>query len=360
MDWEQAADKIVEIAQRVNSVRELAREADIARTTLRDWMEREGLGSLDDVRNLSDKSQGAPPPAQTGLEAWKSEHRELTWREMVEHARAGAELQREFRPNMRRVARRIITDKPIFMVSAADFHLGSSHTDYDAFINTSDLLFSDERFYLAIAGADQETAFAWFRSAEAVLDQVLPPAMQIDLFKKWLDEIITRTLCVCGDNHTDERLERVLGDIGSVWRSDVPYFKTQGLLTLEIGPDADHLARYEVMLAHRYRGTAAYHDLQPALKMLHTLYPLADIYVTAHTHEPAYMNGCFFPEARAGKPRQHLAVCGTFKTGDDLYAQRNYGASGVLGLPTFMLWPGEYRVQHFDSPDAAVAATTAF
>lgn len=300
-------------------------------------------------------SDGDDNGGTTYLEEW-AEHvgrlgQRPQWRELVAHARRGAEIQAAYRPDIRRATRCIVSGRPIFLTFMSDFHLGSPHTDYRAFVETTDLIIGDERFYIAVVGPDLETAFAWFRSAEAILNQTIPPWLQIELYRQWLDEMLPRTVAVCGDNHTDERLERVLGDIGLVWRDDVPYFRAWGILTLRVG-ETD----YEIVMSHRYRGHSIYHNLQPALRMMRDIYPVADIYVTAHTHRPAYLCGVFYPEARPLKPRQHFIVAGTFKTDGDIYLLRNFGNSGVLGLPTLALWPSEHRIVHFASPAEALAA----
>jgi len=296
--------------------------------------------------------------ATSYLEAWQEyvgRNRPPDWRALIEHAKKGADLQGAYRQNRTRAARRIITDKPVFVVGMSDFHLGSPHTDYQAFTDTTDLIMNAASMYLLVVGPDQETAFAWFRSAEAVLNQVLPPWLQIELYRQWLDGMLPRTLAVCGDNHTDERLARNLGDIGLVWRQEIPYFRGYGILDLEVGPDPEHLQKYQIVTAHRYKGHSIYHDLQPALRMMRDIHPIADIYWTAHTHVPAHLEGVFYPEARgAGREYQHFAVCGTFKTGDDPFSIVHVGGRGVLGLPTFQLWPDQHRVQFYNSPALAL------
>ena len=113
------------------------------------------------------------PVGPTYLEAWEAEmgRREdrPEWRELVEHAKHGAEIQLAYRPNPSRATRRIVTDGPVFVALPADFHLGSPYTDYEAFVATTDLILGDDRFYISVVGPDMETAFAWFRSADAAL-----------------------------------------------------------------------------------------------------------------------------------------------------------------------------------------------
>lgn len=292
---------------------------------------------------FTEKTEG-----KSALEEWKLRTDKPTWQEIVEHAQKGAELQERLRPIYTAAKRTIHTDSPIFLVHMADLHLGAPATDYQSFLDTTDLLKSDDRFYFVVVGPDLETAFAWFRSAEAILNQTIPPWMQLEAWRLWLDGMQSRCVAVCGDNHSDERLERNLGDIGVCWREDIPYFRTWGVLDL-ILDDGKTQVTYQEMMAHRYRGSSIYHDLQPALRMMRT-YPDADCYTTAHTHKPAHLWGSFYE----GQDMKHLMVCGTFKTGPDLFTMRNYIRRGILGLPTLKLWPGKKQIAWYPSPQMAL------
>lgn len=294
----------------------------------------------------------------TVLEAWSANKRAVGWREIVAHMRRGAKLQSEMRPVHTTATRRIRSDRDVFVVSMADFHLGSPATDYVSFVETTELLLGDERFYLVIVGPDLETAFTWFHSAEAVLNQTAPPWMQLEAYRLWLDEMLPRTLAVTGDNHTDRRLERHLGDIGLTWRDDLPYFRTYGLLTVEMDGGREEPIVYRLALKHQYKGHSIYHNLQPALRVFRDIDPTADVYITAHTHRPAHLSGVFYPEARPQNPVQHFIVNGTFKTGDDIYSLDAHGGRGVLGLPTLRLSPHKHRILFYDSPQDALESTT--
>jgi hypothetical protein len=334
---------------------------DVSRSAVTSRRYRDKKAGREQQRDLAPSRDDAPQEENeerpSRLEAWTGYAGDMPhWREMVEVAQRAAELQQRMRPVELAARRRIVTEFPVHLVLMSDFHLGSPHTDYSAFIETTDFIRSRESFYLAVVGPDQETAFSWFRSAEAIEAQVLPSWMQIELYRQWLDEMLPRTVAVCGDNHTDERLERYLGDIGLTWREDVPYFRAQGLLELRIGPDdPERVVTYRILMAHRYKGHSIYHDLQPVLRMMRDIDPTCDVYVTAHTHTPAYLNGVFYERARErGKADQHFIVTGTFKTGADLYSLRNFGGSGILGLPTLKLWPGTYAIQYYAGPELAV------
>jgi DNA-binding Lrp family transcriptional regulator len=287
----------------------------------------------------------------SALIEWKQRPRDdVTWEELAEHAERGAELQNRMRPVITEAHRMIGETEPVLVCFIADFHLGSPHADYRAFLQTTKLIRGDPRFYVCVVGPDQETAFAWFRSADPVLNQTIAPYQQIELYRMWLDEMLDRTIAVCGDNHSDRRLEQNLGDIGLVWRKEVPYFRQWGILHLRVG-----ITRYKIVMSHRWRGRSIYHQLQPALRLMRDVDPTGDVYVTAHTHRPAYMCGVWFQAIRKDRPRQHLVVCGTFKTGNEVFSL-GYGGGGVLGVPTLALWPDEYRIACFDNPGTAIAA----
>lgn len=291
----------------------------------------------------------------TYLEQWQMDTERPTYQEILEHAQQGASLQRRLRPIRTRATRVIHTDQDnIFVVFLADFHLGAPGTDIRAFLETTDLLLSDPRFYFVVVGPDLETAFAWFYSAEAILNQVISPTMQIEAYHQWLTRMLPRCLGTCGDNHTNKRLLRVLGDLGIMWRDDIPYFHGHGLIDVELHHTATGaVTTYEILAKHQHGGRSIYHNLQPALRTMRDIYPLADVYCTAHTHQPGYLNNVFFQEARPAKPRQHFIVTGTFKL-EDLHALYEYGGQGCLGVPTLWLDARGYGVVYYDSPEMAL------
>lgn len=283
----------------------------------------------------------------SALEEWRVKVDKPSWEEILAHAKQGADLQKKLRPIYIRATRKIDTDKDILLVFASDFHFGSRHVDYDLFLKTADLLKSDDRFYFCVAGPDLETAFTQFRDASAVLNQTIPPFMQIEAYRLWLNEMLPRCVAITSDTHADRRLERNLGDIGILWRDDVPYFRALGILDLIVGD-----VKYEIVISHQYKGSSIHHRMQPAFRLFRDVYPLADVYCTAHTHSPAYYCGTFFPEAR--KERQHFVVCGTFKNDYDLYSVRGFGNRGIYGLPTLLLSPKKHRIVFFDDPAIAL------
>ena len=288
------------------------------------------------------------------LEQWQGKEDIPDLKEIMEYAMKGADLHRRMRPVTRRAQRIIRTKKPIFLVHMSDFHLGAPSTDYYSFMETTQLIMDDPRFFVVVCGPDLENSMVSFRDASATINQVLPPWMQLEAYFQWVGWVLERLACCCSDNHLYERLERLLGDSGHARPTGIPFFAAWGLLELLLDNGEGDPVSYEAVLTHRYKGHSIYHNLQPVLRMMRDIYPIADWYCSAHTHVPAYMEGVFFPEARPLKPRQRFLVTGTFKTGDDLYSMRNFGKSGVLGLPTLMLWPDEYRVQYFPSPQVAL------
>ena len=77
----------------------------------------------------------------TAFEEWGQwEEEKPDWREIVLHAREGADLMQRHEPKYDFVKRKIKTDNPIALVFISDLHLGASSTDYDAFLETADFL----------------------------------------------------------------------------------------------------------------------------------------------------------------------------------------------------------------------------
>ena len=273
------------------------------------------------------------------------------WREIVEHAREGADIYNRINVSYDFVHRKINTDKPIAIVFASDFHLGNHATDYSAFLDTADFL-KESGFYMIVVGSDPEFAINRFRSSEAVHSQVLPPVMQIEAQRLWLEWLQDQLIAGCWDNHLDERLEMSIGMFSGIgWPKKAPYFHAKGLLKLTVGD-----IEYEIAMTHRHKGSSIYHDFQPVFRLFREFYP-ADICVTAHTHKPGYTEFCAYPEMRRllGRPlMNHFILTGTFLAGHHTYTERNFKGRGVLGLPTIVLDPHTFDITYFRHPDKAL------
>ncbi len=139
---------------------------------------------IEGMQGVEEEEEEVPDLAP--FKEWEEfEGKKPDWREIVEHARTGADLYNRVNVNYDFVHRKIDTDDPIAVVFASDFHLGSNATDYDAFLETADFL-KDSGIYMIVVGSDPEFAINRFRSSEAVHSQVLPPVMQIEAQKRWL------------------------------------------------------------------------------------------------------------------------------------------------------------------------------
>jgi hypothetical protein len=291
----------------------------------------------------------------TVLDEWRQKDEKPTWRELVKYAEKGAKLQERMRPVRTKAKRVIRTDRPIFLAHIADLHLGSPTADYRSFVATTDFIMSDDRFYIAVVGADIENAMVQFRNAATVLNQVLPPYMQLEAYRQWLEEMLPRTVAICGDNHVDQRMERLVGDLLLERPTGVPFFPAYGILDLELDNGKGAPQTYTGVLHHKYKGSSIYHGLQPTLRMMRDIYPLADWYCSAHKHVPWYMRGVLFPELGQ---HQHFLVTGAFDVKGNLYSLRDFGGPGVLGLPTLVMWPDEKRLEFCSSPESALKLAT--
>lgn len=298
-------------------------------------------------------SAEAGTPIPTVLQEWKSHDDRPTWEELLNYAQQGANLQHRLRPVNTRVKRVIETDRDIFVVHMSDFHLGAPTTDYELFMRTTDFILNNDQIFVIVVGSDLEFAIKQFRDASAVLNQVMPPWMQLEAYRLWLEEMLPKCLLINGDNHVDARMDRFFGSFDLNLPDGIPVCPGYAILKLFLD-NGKNTVKYMAVTAHQFRGSSIYHDLQPTFRLFRDVHPLADWYVTAHRHTPAYMEGVFFQEARLLKPVQRFLVCGTFKTGADLYLLREFGSKGILGLPTLRLSAKEWGIQYYPSPQVAL------
>ena len=279
------------------------------------------------------------------LDSWHAERREVTWEELIEYMNTGAELHQSLRPLCTSAQRTIRSGRDVYLAFISDLHFGSPYCNYAKFFEITKIL-KDHDIYFVIVGKDLETAFAWFKAADAVLNQVAPPWMQIEAFRMWLKYMFDHAICICGDNHTDRRLRGVLGDVDISWAEGIPYFAEWGILTLNINS-----VEYSLCLAHQWRGSSVYHSLQPTLRLMGKISPLCDVYATAHTHgRPAYLCSHFWPTETRIEP-QHLIVCGSIQ-GGDAYSLR-FGGGGIPAFPVLRLGSQQHEISYFYNIESA-------
>jgi len=273
-----------------------------------------------------------------------SERRELEMREFPQHDVLDVWIK---------------TDTPVGIIFSADWHLGSVGVDYERYVADLEFLLAHPDDLKIITVGDLIDNFVRFRSAEAVLQQIASPKLQVQLLRKIADALVAsgQFLAAGWGNHDVTRDEQIIGHspVAQLLAKRVAYFDGKGLIILRVGPSREKAVKYTIQLVHKPPGKSMYDPNWGGKKLYRTKFP-ADISVTAHLHKPAWQVDSHYEEARGlgfhfGGRRISIA-CGTYKT-DDPYARRYY-TEGRIGAPTVLLWPDHHRMEVFGSAEAAM------
>lgn len=244
----------------------------------------------------------------------------------------------------------IDTDKPIAVMKAADLHFGGLDVDYKSWLKHVQFLLDTPGLYLQLFG-DDLNMMIMHRSVSARHD-CWTPDEQVAWLESFVDEMKQRgkLLSMCWGNHSDEWTEKNagFGIVRMLTQHKIPYFRGMGYIDLQVGEQT-----YPMAFTHKSRFSSFMNPVHGSKRMeqMHPHFfgmrPVAREYITAHTHDPAYMcEGCT-PEDRIW-----LIKCGTFKT-DCMYSQRYFG-QGKIGVPTVVYSPDRMSHMCFPTPWDAV------
>jgi len=258
----------------------------------------------------------------------------------------------------------IETHVPIVVTFSADWHVGSEATDYKAWVEDVDYILKTDNLFLAVIG-DEYDNFRSFSSVAAVIQQLIPPDLQLQVIEDITREFVehNKLLFTTWSNHVDSFDERVLGQaaIASLRRTQgVPHLGGLGVVRLVLRKDAkDSGQLYTIAATHKPVYGSHLRAAHGAMKLYQQYFP-ADICVTAHNHQPAHEEYIHYDVARrmygdtGFGGTSWLISCSSYKSEEsNSWAARKYGR-GNLKRESAVLWPDEHRIEVFDSISAAV------
>lgn len=266
----------------------------------------------------------------------------------------GFKQAQDFRDNFsigyRHVKCRIDADAPIAITCISDVHIGSPHTDYDAFANDINFVIGDPRFYL-MKGGDWADKMGNFKDAQARTGQLHPETIQLLAVEKILDALNGRVVAAIGGNH--DRMDAKVTGVNSEYfihrGRAFPYMPTGGLVELTVGKQA-----YRILWTHQYgAGNSRLNPHNVFRWLRHELASDCDIYITEHHHDPSIM----VREYEEFSKRRVVEIrTGSYKVSDPFSQQ--YYKEGRLGPQVCVLFPDRKKIvpMHGDGAlgDAAI------
>ena len=283
----------------------------------------------------------------------KKHAEDINWRELLDLATKGQDINERMTDDQRIATIQIDTDKPIAITFSGDWHLGDGSTDHESW--RRDILYFIEtpNLYLIDMGDDIQNMRS-FRTLSAVLGQVLSPVQQAQLLKSIIDELTQKNklLAKVRGNHDVEFDERIFGQAIQkylVETANAPMFNNRGLIKLIVGDTA-----YTILLFHKSRFRSFMRSTHGNYREYQLSFP-ADLVVGAHDHVPAFETMWHYTLAReAGMNfggEAYLIKVGTYQDGD--YGWKYFHNGGQLN-PTVVLYPDRHKKVAFMDPHDAV------
>lgn len=194
----------------------------------------------------------------------------------------------------------------------ADFHIGDIGTDYERLRDFTDNVLKNPWLYISLSGDDTDN-FVSFKNQLAMLQQILNPEEQDNFLESWLDEIGPRVLFSQYGNH-GEFSERVSArnPIKKILSKNIIYFNGIGVCNIELNGQ-----KYKIASTHKTRYNSSFNKTHGLKHLARRDIPDADVYVSAHIHDPAYEVS--FERGR----EQGFIVLGSIKTNDG-YGKRYF------------------------------------
>ncbi len=134
-------------------------------------------------------------------------------------------------------------------------------------------------------------------------------------------------------------------DVAQMFGKKCTYFYGSGLIDFHVGNQM-----YKINLSHKMRGRSWFHALHGNIRGWMQTH--ADVVVTAHGHEWAYMTDCRGVDAKGMSKDRHLLQIGTYKGQGDTYSDRNF-KPGVIHNDCLVLSSNEHKIIHFGTVNDA-------
>jgi len=309
------------------------------------------IDKVDDVYYSADAAQVFFPN--------KKRVENVNWRELISLAQTSQDINLRLSDEQEIGEATIITDQPVAVMHGGDWHLGDTGSDYGTWVNDMTYLLETPNLYYIDHG-DNTQNMRVFKDLAGVLNQVLSPMQQGQLFRSIVDELTDKNklLAKVRGNHDLEFDERIFGEALQKYllnRADAPMFNNKGLLKLTVGEQL-----YTFLLFHKSKFRSYARATHGNYRELQLSFP-ADVVAGAHDHAPAIEIIQYYTLAReAGYDfggETFLIKIGSYQEGG--YGWRYFHNGGIC-TPTVVLYPHEHKKVVFTNPrDAVVFANAA-
>lgn len=256
----------------------------------------------------------------------------MDWRETTRHMMQMQDVKRQASNSQTHTHIQVDTDAPILVMVLADTHIGSWATDYELFMRITDEIL-EHNIFVCLLGDMAHMAIKSRPSGnvDEMVDQLLPPDLQVKYLQSWLQELEPQILFATWGNHDVEREEAQAGGslVADLYRRMVPYFGGIGHATVQVGSQT-----YRIAASHKFLGRSQGNPVLGPMNYLLREGTRCDIAIAGDSHVPGIMKFTHGEDVK-------LAInCGSIQTMSG-YARRYFSLVTHPIFPVFTLDPEE-------------------
>ena len=234
-----------------------------------------GLWWSDDATVTETQSQIVEDDKKTGIFDWREWSSLLMQRQALHEKASWSQDSANVK---------IETEYPcIVWKPMADMHIGDMGADYESLVDFTDKVMTIPYLYLSLSG-DEEDNFISFKNQLAILQQILNPEEQDSFLESWLSEIAPRILFSGYGNHAEfEERVSARNTVKKILSRNVVYFNGIGVCNIKVNDQT-----YKAVSTHKCRYNSSFNKTHGLKQLARRDIPDADVYISAHIHDPAY------------------------------------------------------------------------
>jgi hypothetical protein len=220
---------------------------------------------------------------------------------------------------------------PVAIMMLSDTHIGAMGTDYDLFVELTNIILDTPHLYFALIGDEVEWAIR-LRSVAEVCAQVLDPAMQLEFLESWLEEVMSKMIFATWSNHSTDRSEQMIGacPVKNILAKKVPFFSGIGHAEIVVGKE-----KYLIAASHRFKGVTQADCTAGCKRYLRLEWPQGEIAIQGDSHRSGVS---VYNEGN----RSLIALSSGTLNVNSGYATRNFSIYTSSAFPVLVLFPDEH------------------
>jgi len=209
---------------------------------------------------------------------------ETDWREWSKHLQSGQDLHQKASRSQDKCEIKIETDSEyIIYQPMSDLHIGAIGCNYKQLEEFTNAILKVPDLYFSTCG-DNTDNFNRFHNMLAIHQMQMSPEEQLKFFESWIEDTKHKFLFSTWGNHEEmEEKSSGVNSVKNILNRSLVYFNGIGVANLQVNE-----IEYTIAATHKTRFNSSFNKTHGLKQMARKELPNCDIYISGHTHDPAY------------------------------------------------------------------------